>query len=171
MWAFCDLLDEYKIENSPIRDSFSKMGAIAFVPEHEVDRVWRYLKPLLPADMASFTSYFETTWIGSSSRPPLFSHDMCNPHDASLQRIPRSSNIAEGWHHGFHSMLSCSNPTLWKFLDALKAEQSLTDNKLIRRQMRELPEPRASKWIKFDQKLQKIVEDFITYTDVFSCNW
>ena len=65
-------------------------------------------------------------------------------------------------------MFTCSNPTLWKFLDALKAEQSLTDNKLIRRQMRELPEPRASKWIKFDQKLQKIVEDFDAYADVLA---
>ena len=32
--------------------------------------------------------------------------------------------------------------------------------------MREQPERRGSKWIKFDQKLQKIVEDFYTYTDV-----
>ena len=161
----CDLMDEYKIENSPIRDNFAKMGAIAFVPEHEVDRVWRYLKPLLPADMMSFTSYFEATWIGTSSTPPTFSHDMWNQHDASLMLLPRSSNIAEGWHHGFHSMLSCSNPTLWKFLDALKAEQALTDVKLTRRQLRDPPEPRAPKWIKFDRRLQKIVEDFDTYTD------
>ena len=57
--------------------------------------------------------------------------------------IPRSSDIAEGWYHGFHSMLSCSNPTLWKFLDALQSEQALTDQKLARRKLRQLPEPRA----------------------------
>ena len=51
-------------------------------------------------------------------------------------------------------------------MDALKAEQALTDVKLTRRQLRDPPEPRAPKWIKFDRRLQKIVEDFDTYTDV-----
>ena len=95
----------------------AKMGAL--------ERVWRTLKPLLPTDMVSFISYFESTWVRTSTTSPLFSHDMWNQHDASLILIPRSSNIAEGWHHGSHSMLSCSNPTLWKFLDALKSEQAL----------------------------------------------
>ena len=162
----CDLIEEYRIENSPVRDGFAKMGALAFVPVEEVERVWRNLKPLLPADMVSFISYFESTWVGTSTTSPHFSHDMWNQHDASLMLIPRSSNIAEGWHHGFHSMLSCSNPTLWKFLDALKSEQALTDQKLARRKLRQLPEPRAPKWINYDQRLQKIVDDFESYTNV-----
>ena len=149
-----------------MRDGFAKMGALAFVPVEEVERVWRNLKPLLPADMVSFISYFESTWVGTSTTSPHFSHDMWNQHDASLMLIPRSSNIAEGWHHGFHSMLSCSNPTLWKFLDALKSEQALTDQKLARRKLRQLPEPRAPKWINYDQRLQKIVDDFESYTNV-----
>ena len=73
----------------------------------------------------SFISYFESTWVRTSTTSPLFSHNMWDQHDASLMLIPRSSKIAEGWHHGSHSMLSCSNPTLWKFLDALKSEQAL----------------------------------------------
>ena len=149
-----------------MRDGFAKMGALAFVPVEEVEIVWRNLKPLLPPDMVSFISYFESTWVGTSTTSPHFSHDMWNQHDASLMLIPRSSNIAEGWHHGLHSMLSCSNPTLWKFLDALKSEHALTDQKLARRKLRQLPEPRAPKWINYDQRLQKIVDDFESYTNV-----
>ena len=162
----CDLIEEYRIENSPVRDGFAKMGALAFVHVEEVERVWRTLKPLLPADMVSFISYFESTWVGTSTTSPLLSHDMWNQHDASLMLIPRSSNIAEGWHHGFYSMLSCSNPTLWKFLDALKSEQAFTDQKLARRKLHQLPEPRAPKWIKYDQRLQKIADYFESYTNV-----
>ena len=128
--------------------------------------MWRTLKPLLPADMVSFISYFESILVGTFTTSPLFSHDMCNQHDASLMLILRSSNIAEGWRHGFHSMLSCSNPTLGKFLDPLKSEQALTDHKLARRKLRQLPEPRAPKWIKYDQRLQKIADDFESYTNV-----
>ena len=58
--------------------------------------------------------------------PPLFAIPSWNQHDASLMRQPRSTNIAEGWHHGFNSMLSCNHPTIWRFLEALKKEQNLT---------------------------------------------
>ena len=91
--------------------------------------------------------------------------DMWNQHEAAQMRIPRSSNIAEGWHHGFHSMLSCSKPTIWKFLDCLKAEQALTDVKKTKRDGRELPEPRAPKWIRYDRQLQRIVDDYDNYSN------
>ena len=103
-----DIWEEYLIENSPIREFFAMTGAIAYVPEADVLQAWRLLKPLLPVDMAEFASYFENTWIGTSTCNPLYSHDMWNQHDASQLMIPRSSNIAEGWHHGFHSILEVS---------------------------------------------------------------
>ena len=59
----------------------------------------------------------------------LFPPSAWNHHDASLALLPRSSNMAEGWHNGFRSLVRCSNPTIWSFLDALKSEQGLTDQK------------------------------------------
>ena len=115
--------------------------------------VWRSL----PIDMAEFASYYENTWIGTSISNPNFAPQMWNQHEATQMMIQRSSNIPEGWHHGFHSMLSCSKPTIWKSLDCLKAEQALTDVKKTKRDGRELPEPRAPKWIRYDQQLQRIV--------------
>ena len=56
----------------------------------------------------------------TSSRNPTFAHYKWNLHDSTKMLLPRSSNIAEGWHHGFHSMIPCSHPTIWKFLDCLK---------------------------------------------------
>ena len=63
-------------------------------------------------------------------------------------------------------MLSCSNPTIWRFLDCLKAEQALTDVKLAKRLMRERPEPRAPKWIRYDQQLQRIVDSYDDYSNI-----
>jgi hypothetical protein len=160
-----DLAEEYAIPGSEIRTSFKMMGAIAFVPEYDVPRVWRLLKPLLPADMVPFTNYYESTWVGTSATDPLFSHDIWNFHDSTLMLLPRSTNIAEGWHHGFNSMLSCSNPTIWKFLDCLKAEQDLTDLKMTKRMMRERPEPRAPKWVRYEAQLQRIVESYDDYSN------
>ena len=156
-------MEEYRVPESDIRRYFQMMGAIAFVPEDDVPTAWRFLKPLLPLDMAEFSSYFENTWIGTSSRDPTFARSKWNLHDSTKMLLPRSSNLAEGWHHGFHSMLSCNNPTIWKFLDCLKAEQSLTDVKLTRRLPRQPPGKRAAKWIKYDQRLQTIVDSYDDY--------
>ena len=52
-----------------------------------------------------------------------------NQNAAGRSLLPRSTNIAKGWHRGFNSMLGCLNPTIWEFLDCVKAEQSLTDMK------------------------------------------
>ena len=163
-----DLVEEYVLPDSPIREHFAMMGAIAFVPAEDVDQTWRHLKPLLPADMANFAFYYENTWIGSSTTAPNFAHDMWNQHDASIMRLPRSSNIAEGWHNGFAQMLSCTNPSIWKFLDCLRSEQSLTDAKLTKRLLRERPEPRAPKWIRYDQQLQRIVQSYDDYANKIS---
>ena len=160
-----NIWEEYLTPNSPVRDFFAMTGAIAYVPETDVPRIWRHLKPLLPIDMAEFASYYENTWIGTSTTNPNFAPHMWNQHEAAQMRIPRSSNIAEGWHHGFHSMLSCSKPTIWKFLDCLKAEQALTDVKKTKRDGRELPEPRAPKWIRYDRQLQRIVDDYDNYSN------
>lgn len=160
-----DLSTEYAVPDSEIRNAFKMIGAIAFVPECDVPRVWRHLKPLLPPDMVTFASYYESTWVGTSSSNPHFSHSIWNFYDSTLMLLPRSTNIAEGWHHGFNSMLSCHNPTLWKFLDCLKSEQDLTDLKMARRLMQEPPEPRAPKWVRYEGKLQKILEKYDTYSD------
>ena len=141
------------------------MGALAFVPEDDVRRVWRLLKPLIPDDMLQFVSYYEITWIGTSAADPLFSLDLWNFHDSTLMLLPRSTNLAEGWHHGFKSMLSCHNPTTWRFLDCLKAEQDLTDLKITRQLMQEDPESRRPKRIQYETKLQKILQRFNTYAD------
>ena len=136
------------------------MGALAFVPEDDVRRMWRLLKPLIPDDMLQFVSYYETTWIGTSAADPRFSLDLWNFHDSTLMLLPRSTNLAKGWHHGFKSMLSCHNPTIWRFLDCLKAEQDLTDLKMTRQLMQEDPEPRRPKWIQYETQLQKILQRF-----------
>ena len=67
--------------------------------------------------------------------------------------------------HGFKSMLSCHNPTIWRFLDCLRAEKDLTDLKMTRRLIKEDPEPRRPKWIQYETQLQKILQRFNTYAD------
>ena len=74
--------------------------------------------------------------------------------------MPRSSNMADGWHDGFKSLVRCSNPTIWTFLDALKLEQGLTDHKIAERLLLRPAPPRSKKWVDFDTKLQEFINAY-----------
>ena len=94
-------MEEYFVADSPIRQCFAMVGAIAFVPlpEEDVDETWRMLKPLLPLDMIEFTRYYEATWIGSSGNRPTFAHDMWNQNTASRSVLSHSTcqRLASGF--------------------------------------------------------------------------
>ena len=100
-------------------------GLLAFFPKADVPRTLRRLKPLLPVDMAKATAHYKVIWIRTSTSNPIFTHDIWSHHDSTQLLIPHSTNIPEGWHHGFNSLLSCSKPTIGKFLNCLKSENSL----------------------------------------------
>ena len=63
----------------------------------------------------------------------------------SVCRLPRSSNLAEGWHNGFKSLVTCTNTTMWSFLDALKLEHSLNELKIANHLTMIPPPSRLSK--------------------------
>ena len=151
---------DYMVVDSPIRKSFAQIGAIPFM-----DMAWRFLKPTLPTDMMTFSRYYEDTWIGTSATDPLYDPASWNHHDATQMMLPRSSNIAEGWNNGFASLLGCTNPSIWRFLECMKKEQSLTDMKIAQNLTRR-PFKRETKWAKFDVELQRIIDDYDNYGDV-----
>ena len=116
--------------------------------------------------MPSFVDYYEYTWVGSSNRNPTFSYYRWNQHDITALLLPRSSNIADGWHFGFRSMLSCQNTSIWKFLECLKKGQRITAVKMTKMMMREEAEPRLTKWRRYDERLQRIIMSFNDYSTV-----
>ena len=145
---------------SDIRKAFQRIGALPFIPPEDVHYALQTLRPTLPADMDAFTLYFESTWMGTPNRPARFDHLSWNQYDCCLAGLPRSSNLAEGWHNGFRSLVQCSNPTIWKFLEALKLEQGLTDQKITDRLMRRPPPQRAAKWIRYDSLLESFMQAY-----------
>ena len=155
----CSLVPEYNVIDSPIRKYFKMIGAIAFLPLGDVRSTWDALKPEIPLDMSEFVDYYERVWIGTDDTPAMFDFWLWNQHDAVLAGIPRSNNIVEGWHNGFARLLGCSNPTIWKFLETVKKEQTLTCVKNVKCMMREEPEPQARKWRRYNERLDRLVDD------------
>ena len=96
--------------------------------EAELDEGLQEYRPPLDrrqkfSDMDAFCDYFEYTWIGNSTRAPVFEKFLWNQYDTVLANLPRSNNMVEGWHNGFQSLVGNTNPTLWTFLSALKKKK------------------------------------------------
>ena len=152
------LKTEYEVEGSDVRKYYKMIAALPFIPEDDVLSTWDQLRHLLHSDLSAFAAYLEYTWVGSRSSNPLLHIHSWNQHDASLMGLPRSTNMAEGWHHGFQSMLSCTHPTIWKFLEALKKEHNLIRMQLGRMKNLDSPERRPAKWVRYDNKLQRLCD-------------
>ena len=103
---------------SDIRKAVKRISALPFLLYDEVPSAWDCLRETLPDDLHAFTAYCEYTWIGTPQRRALFPPETWNQYDATLAILPRSSNLAEGWHNGWRSLVQHSNPVIWTFLDA-----------------------------------------------------
>jgi len=93
-----------------VADTFDELMSQSFFVEHE-----ELLRPL--------TDYFEDTWIGRPTRirrPPIFSLDLWNQYDPTLEGLPKTNNSVEGWHKAFLSLLAAIHPTIWRLIDTLK---------------------------------------------------
>ena len=82
----------------------------------------------------------------------------------SLRVCPRRPSSqqqhSQGWHNGFASMVSVSNPTIWHFLYCLKIEQGLAKWKIIKKQMKEPSAPWEKRWIEYDTRLHALIDNY-----------
>lgn len=73
--------------------------------------------------------------------------------------MPRTNNAVEGWHNAMQSSISCSHPTIFKFIQAIKNEQALQEMKLTQIcSGQELKEKK--KYRDFDNRLRNVVRSY-----------
>lgn len=108
--------------------------ALAFLPPDDVINVFERLTDLIQDQYGEeanlLIDYFESTYIGRFRRnapraAPMFQLRMWNMFHRTHQEMPRTNNHVEGWHRRFQGLCMCHHPSLWKFLEVLKKEESL----------------------------------------------
>ena len=67
-------------------------------------------------------------------------------------------NNVEGWHHGFYQTLN-KEPHILKFVDAIKLEQSSTENAIIEISTGRIKK-RANKYEMLNRRIDEVVKDF-----------
>lgn len=115
--------------------------------------------------MDDFMDYFETTWIGMKRRnqvrrDPLFKIPEWNVHVRVVEKIAKTNNNIEGWHRGFHSLLQCDHPRIWRFINSLKKEQSLNELRITQYLAGQQPPPRRPLYRDTAERINRIVDDY-----------
>lgn len=141
------------------------LPALAFVPLEDVESSFEKLISSIdfPEVSQCVVDYFEDCWIGrpmkGQRRKPKFPINIWNCNNSVKSDLPRTNNAVEGWHRSFNSSIGI-HPSLWKFIDLIKLEQS--KNELILNQIYGGVDVPHKKQIykNMDTKLKRIVSNF-----------
>ena len=88
------------------------------------------------------------------------------PDETDAVKLPRTNNSVEGWHCRFQSSITCKHPNFWKFMEALKGEQTLQQVHVahvvyIHMLARHPAEPPRMKYADNNQRIRQLVQNGI----------
>jgi hypothetical protein len=122
-------------QDDEIRCYLRCLSAISHVPISDVIETFEILVDVMPQNeyVDEVVTYFEHTYIrgrrlrgrGDNYAVPIFGHDIWNQRDSAAEGIARTNNVCEGWHNGVHSLITCSHPSMWRFIEGLKRDSVL----------------------------------------------
>lgn len=158
-------LREDYINQEVTRRFVKNLLALAFLRVDSVAEGFEILREHdeFPQSLEGLYDYFEDTYIGRHQRrgrrQPLFPLVMWNQRMRTEQGLPRTNNMAEGWHNAFQSSVSFSHPTLTKFARILQRENALQETNLIQiNQGREI-KTRLKKYEAVNRRLRRLIAD------------
>ena len=165
----CQLIQEKYKSDGEFALNIKMLAALAFIPIEDVAETFdelletefyeenqELLKPLI--------DYFEDNWIGRTQRrrrrAPTFEIELWNCFLSTLDGLPKTNNSCEGWHRSFSSLLGASHPTIWKFIDGIKLEQSLNEMKIEQYLAGDDPPPPRKKYKDCSERILKKVQNY-----------
>ena len=149
-------------KDQPLRQTLSSVYGLPFLPVDDVLPTWTELKTLAfnlrpcPA-ISKYIAYIEKNWIFNSSYPI----SMWNVSTAVEYDEPRTNNSSEGGNNGLARMFNSQHPSLWTFIDGLRAFHAEQEMKYQQLSQGESPnEPQRKKWREREAKLRMLVDNY-----------
>ena len=163
-----ELQDRYN-EDPEFALHLRMLAVLAFVPKNNVIQYFNQLcdrtQQVYADDCEEMLDYFENHYIGcfrknTPRRPPLFSLDIWNVFHWTQHELPRANNSIERWHRAFQANVLACHPTIYRFLDILKCEESMTRVSILQTLGGHPPPPVRRRYVDCNERILKIVDNF-----------
>lgn len=79
--------------------------------------------------------------------------------------MPRTNNVAEGWHHAHRSMTGVNKPDIFKFIENLKKDEDLSRIKMHSCNTGLPAAPKAKVYRDRDNAIKNCIEDYLEKTN------
>ena len=140
----------------------SSVYGLPFLLIGDVLDIWTVLKTriwiLYPTSaITDFITYFEKTWIFSTSNPI----SMWNISSAVEYDEPRTNNASEGGNTALNRAFSASHPSMWTFISTLRKFHSWVETKYQQTSVGTATlEPVAERWRVRKARIKHVVESY-----------
>lgn len=154
-------LQKLYMYDAHFRKSVRMMMSLPFLPVHLIANVYTEIiqdvsaQKYVTQQVADFLNYFTNNWVNLDAKLPR--ELWCQFGNLSF----RTTNDAEGFHHGFNVALSCVHPGLFKFIHHIQLDhqKNLIDFQEFER-TNSLPKYQRSKYRQLNDQLAKLNEAF-----------
>jgi hypothetical protein len=130
------LQQDYLANVNDIRLTVKMLTGLAFLPLADVIRGFELLCQDIRVEWRPLFEYFEKVYIGKVvcgvRCGAMFPPETWNLNSRVINELPRTNNSVEAWHRVFSENVACSNPNVFRFMEALKKEQSIHEVNAVR---------------------------------------
>ena len=87
-----------------------RMKSLPFVPVDDIGYAWEVLKPTIPSDMADYTQYYASTWIGTRTRPELNFTPVPKPVPPVKSGTGTGTRLCHRYQHRYQALSQVPEP-------------------------------------------------------------
>lgn len=121
------------------------LDSLAFLGSEDVCKGMDHLKEITPEGGQDLVDYFDQNYVSGTFRkvgkqseltmkmkrcPPRFPVDTWNVHDRTLEGLPRTNNLTEGWNNRFGYIVNMRHPCIFVLIKKMRMEVSADYTKL-----------------------------------------
>ena len=158
---------------------------MAFVPTERVPEYFTYLSDSVPEDAPTaihdFVENIADIYVGHETyettenegaglvprirraprwKEPIFPPKLWSMYDRVLHDEPRTTNLLEGWHRRFSTVVAKHHPNIYEFIGCLRAEQARSETVISKMVMGEAPRKIRKIEKEKNVRIKKIVQEF-----------
>ena len=181
MWRKIQLLGlaTLYMKDDNVRKLLKLPQVLAYIPPGDVPEVFESLKSNLDSEtddqrIFDFYDYLEKNYIGLKQevttgrgknkkttitrQKPRYEIEMWSVFSRINECLPRTNNFTEAWHNCFSAML-LSHPGFYSLVDALRKEQKLTEDKLVKLRTG-IVYKRKPNYVLLDERLKNVLSTY-----------